>query len=127
MAKKKKKPAQSTAAPKGATTAKPFIIPSEDVGTYYINFVEIARSKHEFMMLCTRLPTKLTPTQSQTARDTGALQVDPVVQIVFPPTLINGLIGALSAQRDKYEKDHGIKLEPAAPIEVKQSDHATRH
>jgi hypothetical protein len=126
MPKKKTKTAAVVEKPK-FTTAKAVLYPSDDAPTYYINFAEVSRSQHEFMLTCAKGPSKLTPAQAAAAGESGEIRLEPVVQLIIPPTLINGLIAALEAQRTKYERDHGVTLPKAAPIDSGEKKHATKH
>ncbi len=79
----------------------------EDLSSYYVNHAEVANTQHEFVILCGRLPAKLSPSQTQVAKEKGKILIDPLVQLTVPPTLIDGLITALKTQKERYEKRHG--------------------
>jgi hypothetical protein len=91
-------------------SAKPAIRTSEDTLTYYINHIEVGHSRHEFVLNCGRLPAIPTAEQIAAARETGALTVEADVRLIIPPTMMVGLLDALTKQREKYEKACGITL-----------------
>lgn len=79
----------------------------DDISSYYVNHAEVANTQHEFVILCGRLPAKLSPSQAQVAKEKGKIMIDPLLQLTVPPTLIDGLINALKTQKERYEKRHG--------------------
>ncbi len=99
---------------KSRKSAKPAVLgtkvviePSEDTPSYYVNYAEVIHSRHEFGLYVAQLPTKLSTEDLEAARASGELHVEPALQLVVPPTLILGLIGALETQKNLYEKDFG--------------------
>ena len=85
-----------------------FVVDDDDeVASIYVNFAEIAHSRHELTAFFAQLPGKLGPDTIATARETGELHVKPTVKLTLPPTLARGLIRALSSQIDAYEKQYG--------------------
>jgi hypothetical protein len=108
---KAKKKTGNGQSPAGSTlTAKVQLIVSDEVASQYVNFAEVAHSTYEFIVLFARVPTKATPAQAATVRDTGILQVEPQAQMLLPPALVPGLIRALQTQLEKYEEQHGKVL-----------------
>ena len=103
----KKKIARKKTAPEAGVSVKIVTNSSEDAMTVYSNHAEVAHALHEFMIIFGRLPTKATPSQVVEAKERGVIQVEPDVQVLIPPTLVRGLIGALEAQLKKYEAEHG--------------------
>ena len=96
--------AESKEAPKDDATAKPLtaqlvVLPTEDTPQYYVNHIEVASSKNEFAMYCVRVPSKVQPGQ---IGENGTLVLEPELEITFPVTIIQGLIDALTKQRDAY-------------------------
>jgi hypothetical protein len=83
----------------------------DDTFTYYANHAEIACIPHEFAILFSRVPTKLPPEKLEEAR-AGNLTLTCDVQILIAPTLINGLIRALTTQKATYEERYGTIHEP---------------
>lgn len=81
---------------------------SEDTPSYYVNYVEIIHSQHEFGLYAAQMPTKLSTDSLEAARKSGEIHVEPTLQLVVPPTLIPGLIRALETQKQSYEKEFGM-------------------
>ena len=40
---------------------------SEATPTYYVNSVEVSNTQHDFSLICTKIPAKLTPAEWQRA------------------------------------------------------------
>ena len=78
-----------------------------DLPTYYANHVELAVNRHEIAMWVARLPTKPGRDQLALAEATGELVVEAEMQILLPPTILEGLIAALVATKTKYEETFG--------------------
>lgn len=81
--------------------------PSEDAPTYYVNYIEVASSQNDFSMFGVRMPTKMTSAAIEAAQKTGEFHCTPDVEIVFPVTIIQGLIDALGKQRDVHLANFG--------------------
>ena len=95
-------------APQGGTTiAARVVVESDDASAFYINFAEISHSRHEFMMHCVQAPTKLSPTMREVVISSGEVRLSPMVTLLMPPTLIPGLIRALTVEMEKYEQQNG--------------------
>ena len=88
-------------------TANLVVLPTEDTPQYYVNHVEVASSRNEFAMFCTRVPSKIQPDQIDQIEKNGNLRLEPELEITFPVTIIQGLIDALTKQRDAYSKLFG--------------------
>lgn len=94
-------------APTKEVTLKVEMSPPEDVPSYYSNHVQIARTKHEFSLSFGHLPARFSNEKLTEMTKSGVLQIKPDVEIILPPTVIPGLISALTAQKDMFEKEHG--------------------
>lgn len=79
------------------------IEPSEDTPVYYINHAEISHGPHDFCMSVTRIPSKFSASQL-TEINSGTLALEPILQLVLPVTIMDGLISALQKQRMRYEE-----------------------
>ena len=102
------KRAKKAATPKAA--AKPTAVSvsveaSPDVPVYYINYAEISHGAHDFGMAVARVATKLPARVQEEALKSGRVVIEPILQLVMPPTIIPGLISALQRQREAYEKN----------------------
>jgi len=90
----------------------------EDAPLFYVNYVEVSHSRHDFVAFCTQAPTKLSPEEREEVLRTKLLRQEPLVRLVLPPTIIPGLIRALQIQREKYEDSFGKINE--LPEEIKE-------
>jgi hypothetical protein len=86
---------------------------NDATAVYYVNYAEAAFSPHEFCLSAARVPTKLPQGRMEEVQRSGAMIVSADVQLVFPPTLIPGLIRALNTIKDAYEKATGITIREA--------------
>ena len=81
--------------------------PKLDTPSYYINYAAVAHSQYEFLLSVLRTPAQLSPEQIELAKKGSAVPVEPILQLIIPPRLIDGLIKALSTQKEKYERENG--------------------
>ena len=82
-------------------------IEATDVDPIYANYMDVAHGQYEFALSVARIPVKLKPEAIEAARAAGVLSLEPIVQIIFPPSLVPGLIRALDVQKAKYEAVFG--------------------
>lgn len=97
------------AAPAASPTRIALQVPPE-TPIYYVNYAEIGFTAHEFSLTAVRAPTKLSPAVLEMVRAEGTLTLDADIQLVIPPTMIPGLIRALSISKDQYEQSTGITI-----------------
>ena len=116
MASKKKSAKKGEAdAPSAPIGLKVALEPSGD--QFYANFAEVAAAQHEFQISFALVPAKLTAEKIETIKNGSPLSVDAIVQIMLPPTIIPGLIRALTITKEQFEaiagpiKDAGIPNE----------------
>jgi Protein of unknown function (DUF3467) len=85
------------------------VVVDEDDATIpvYVNWAEVAHSRHDFLLQFLQLPAKFGPDTRARIAETGELRVQPIVRVIMPPTLIRGLIKALEAQMEKYQDRYG--------------------
>jgi hypothetical protein len=81
--------------------------PKPDTPSYYINYAAVAHSEHDFLISVLRTPAQLTPEQTELAKKGSAVPVEPMLQLLIPPRLVDGLIKALTIQKEQYEREHG--------------------
>jgi hypothetical protein len=68
----------------------------------YANYAEVSSAQHEFQIGFALFPIK--PTAEQIEQVSGGIvKLDALVQILLPPTLIPGLIRALTTTKEQYE------------------------
>jgi hypothetical protein len=80
--------------------------PNEATPSYYVNFAEVSIGAHEFAISFVRVPTKFNSALVEEAK-TGPLKLEPAVQVIFAPSLMPGLIRALTSVKEQYEKQRG--------------------
>jgi hypothetical protein len=81
--------------------------PKPDTPSYYINYAAVAHTEYDFLLSVLRAPAQLTPEQTELAKKGNPLLVEPTLQLIIPPRLIDGIIKALNIQKDKYEQTYG--------------------
>jgi hypothetical protein len=75
-----------------------------DTPSYYANYMGVSHSPYDFTLSAARIPSPLTREQTVLAKSGQKIPVEPIVQLVMPPLLIDGLIHALMDQKARYEK-----------------------
>jgi transposase-like protein len=76
---------------------------NEDTSTVYANHAEISHNMNEFCVSFARVPTRISQDTISHIREHGKISVPTLIQVVLPPTIVPGLIKALSSQKDLYE------------------------
>src|SRR5437867_1938549 len=79
---------------------------TENTPSFYVNYAEVSFAAHELALSLVRVPTKLSGTKADEAK-TGVLRCESVVQVLFAPTLLPGLIRALTTTKESYEETIG--------------------
>lgn len=82
---------------------RPNFEPTEDTPTYYANHFEVGQTPHEFFILAGRIPGKISSARRMDIDPDGTMNVDPEVQILLAPSLVPGLIKALTSQLEKWK------------------------
>ena len=104
---------------KAAASLKPLAVRivgevPEGTPAYYANFIEISHTKWDFSLIASRFPAKFGGAKLAEARATGILPVYAEVTINFPPTLMVGLIRALTTQKESFEKETNTELKESS-------------
>jgi len=81
--------------------------PKPDTPSYYINYAVVTHSEFDFLISVLRIPAQLTSEQTVLAKKGSAMPIEPILQLIVPPRLVDGLIKALNVQKEKYEREHG--------------------
>jgi hypothetical protein len=102
-----KRSSRGNGAAKAAATVKLSMDAPDEANTFYINHAETGHTQHEFSLIVGKLPAKLSPMARQLAQESGEFKVQPILQLLFPTTLIQDLIDILTVQKGKYEKQYG--------------------
>jgi hypothetical protein len=82
----------------------------EGTPSVYANFMEVSNTPWDFSLILAKLPPKPNPSKIEEIKASGLLQLTAEITINFPPTLMAGLIRALTAQKELYEKMTGTVL-----------------
>jgi hypothetical protein len=77
---------------------------NSDTPSYYVNFMAVSHTAYDFTLTVTKIPSPFTQEQSALAKSGKQIPVEPILQLVMPPLLIDGLIKALTDQKEKHEK-----------------------
>lgn len=75
-----------------------------DTPSYYVNYVGVSHSPYDFTLSAAKIPSPLTQEQMALAKSGQQIPVEPLIQLIVPPLLIDGLILALTDQKAKHEK-----------------------
>jgi hypothetical protein len=77
---------------------------------YYANFIEVSNTVWDFSMIFATMPAKLSAAKIEEIQATGSIPLQAQLTVNFPPTLLVGLIRALTTQKEQYEKAMGTEL-----------------
>jgi len=75
-----------------------------DTPSYYVNYMGVSHTAYDFTVSAAKIPSPLTQEQVELAKNGQQIPLEPVVQLIVPPLLVDGLIKALIDQKAKYEK-----------------------
>ena len=79
---------------------------------YYANFVAVAHTSYDFSLIFAKVPAPPTAEQLAIAQSGKPVRLEPLMQIVIPAKLIQGVIDALKTQKEKYETNFGVIEQP---------------
>ncbi len=110
---KKASPAKAVGNPGEVAAVQVHVTSSDDIPQYYVNHAEVGVTQHEYVIHFAQIPAKLSPSAMESLTKDKALNVEPLLRIVLPPTMIQGLIDALTRQQDVFRtlvgRDAGVK------------------
>jgi hypothetical protein len=69
----------------------------------YANFAEVSAAQHEFQISFALSPSRPAAEALEQAAETGLLRLETLVQVLLPPTIIPGLIKALTTTKEQHE------------------------
>ena len=75
-----------------------------DTPSYYVNFIGVSHTAYDFTLSAIRVPSPFSQEQIDLAKSGQQIPIEPIVQLVMPPLLVDGLIKALTDQKAKHEK-----------------------
>lgn len=85
-------------------TAQLRIDVNSDTPSYYVNFIAVSHTAYDFTLTVAKIPSPLTQEQAEFAKSGKQIPVEPILQLVMPPLLIDGIIKALTVQQEKHAK-----------------------
>jgi hypothetical protein len=75
-----------------------------DTPSYYVNFIAVSHTAYDFTLSAAKIPSPLNLEQIELAKSGQQIPVEPILQLVIPPLLVDGLMKALTDQKTKHEK-----------------------
>jgi len=81
-----------------------------DTPSYYVNYMGVSHTAYDFTLSAAKIPSPLTREQAALVTSDKEIPIEPIVQLVVPPLLVDGLIKALTDQKEKYEKTLALQV-----------------
>ena len=75
-----------------------------DTPSYYVNYIGVSHTPYDFTLSVTKIPSPPTQEQIDLAKSSKPMPLEPILQLILPPLLVDGLIKALVDQKEKYAK-----------------------
>lgn len=75
-----------------------------DTPSYYVNFIGVSHSPYEFTLSVARIQSPLTHEQAELVKSGQKIPVEPILQLLLPPLVVDGLINALIDQKVRHEQ-----------------------
>jgi hypothetical protein len=75
-----------------------------DTPSYYVNFIAVSHTAYDFTLTAAKIPSPLTEEQIELAKSGKQIPVEPILQVVMPPLVAEGLIKALTDQKAKHAR-----------------------
>jgi hypothetical protein len=75
-----------------------------DIPAYYVNFFAVSHTAYDITLSAAKIPSPFTDEQVDLAKKGQQIPVEPVVQIVMSPSLVDNLMKALADQKARHEK-----------------------
>src|SRR5947209_3096328 len=80
------------------------IVASTDTPSYYVNYIGVSHTPYDFTLSVTKVPSPATQEQMELVNAGKPLPLEAILQLVIPPLLVDGLISALTDQKQKYQE-----------------------
>jgi hypothetical protein len=77
---------------------------NSDTPSYYVNFIAVSHTAYDITLSAAKIPSPLTQEQTELAKSSKEIPVEPILQLVIPPLVADGLIKALIDQKARYER-----------------------
>ena len=75
-----------------------------DTPSYYVNYIGVSHTAYDFTLSAAKIPSPLTQEQAELAKSGKQIPLEPIIQLIIPSLLVDGLIKALTDQKSKHEK-----------------------
>jgi uncharacterized protein DUF3467 len=86
---------------------QPRLDPTPETPFYYSNYMSVTHTEYEFTLNVGRIPANLTTEQIEAVKKGQPVSLEPILQLLVPPSVIKGLISALTDQVKTYEERFG--------------------
>lgn len=73
-----------------------------DTPSYYVNYIGVSHTPYDFTLTVAKVPSPPTASQLECVTNGKPMPLEAMLQIIVPPLLIEGLINALTDQKQKY-------------------------
>ena len=94
-------PKQATKPPKPIKVAFGVDL-KEDTPSYYVNFMSVSHTPYELAITAARIPNPYTAEQLGLIKKGEPVPLEPILQLIVPAPVAEGLVKALSEQLEKY-------------------------
>lgn len=78
-----------------------------DTPSYYANYMAVSHTPYDFTIGATRIApgllANLSPDERVQAKKSGKVSLEPILQVIIPPEVAEGLITALTVQVKEFE------------------------
>jgi hypothetical protein len=75
-----------------------------DTPSYYVNYIGVSHTAYDFTLSVTKIPSPLPQELIDVVKSGKPMSLEPILQLVIPPLLVDGLIKALRDQKERYAK-----------------------
>jgi hypothetical protein len=91
-------------APAQQQTAQIRLDAKADTPSYYVNYAAVSHTPYDFTLSLVRVPAPLTEEHLEFVKSGKPIPMEPLLQVILPPLLVDGLIKALVDQKEKHAK-----------------------
>jgi hypothetical protein len=75
-----------------------------DTPSYYVNYVAVSHTAYDLTLSVIKIPSPLSQELTEVTKSGKPMLLEPILQLILPPLLVDGLIKALVDQKEKHEK-----------------------
>jgi hypothetical protein len=119
------KHSSKTPTPKEATAQVTLNVQS-DTPSYYVNYLGVAHTAYDITLSACKVPSPLTMEQAELVKNGKPIPIEPLVQLVISPLLVDGLIKALTDQKERHQQtlaqqvknnENQQHIKPSSPVQ----------